>query len=113
MITRISDPLRENVFKKFGLKTVCPTNLAGDAMFTALTIPWEPKHVTFGSSTVTFNTKEVGKGQAGVTLEQFAKNSHEQALGVLGSDDRMRLYGTAKNDILSEGDKIVLARVVD
>lgn len=113
VIARISDPLRENVFKKFGLKTVCPTNLAGEAMFTALTIPWEPKHITFGSSTVAFCAKEIGKGQGGVTLAQFAANSHDQVLGVISHDDRMRLYLNAQNDVLNEGDKVVFSSAVD
>ena len=46
VLARISDPAREKVFKKFGLKTVCPTNLAGDAMFVALTQPFDNKNMT-------------------------------------------------------------------
>ena len=30
VIARISDPYRENIFERFGLQTVCPTNMAGD-----------------------------------------------------------------------------------
>ena len=29
VIARISDPYRENIFERFGLQTVCPTNMAG------------------------------------------------------------------------------------
>lgn len=114
VIARISDPLRENVFKKFGLKTVCPTNLASDAMFTALTIPWESKNITFGSSTVTFHTRKAQKEQEGVTLAEFAKNSREPVLGVVGEDGHMRLYQSENYDfILSPGDKIISSNVVD
>lgn len=113
VIARISDPLRENVFKKFGLKTVCPTNLAGDAMFTALTAPWEPKHVTFGSSTAAFYAKEVGKGQGGLTLAQFSGNSSDQVFGVISHDDCMLLYKDAQSYMLNEGDKVILTSVVD
>ena len=36
VIARISDPYRENIFERFGLQTVCPTNMAGDKLVTAL-----------------------------------------------------------------------------
>ena len=50
VLARISDPAREKVFKKFGLKTVCPTNLAGDAMFVALTQSFDNKNMTLYAS---------------------------------------------------------------
>ena len=61
VVARISDPAREKVFKRFGLKTVCHTKLAGDAMFAALTQPWDSKEVTFGTATAGFYTKEAAR----------------------------------------------------
>ena len=52
VIARISDPYRENIFERFGLQTVCPTNMAGDKLVTALTSPWQSRQVSFGSTTI-------------------------------------------------------------
>ena len=58
-MARISDVQRETVFEKLGLKTVCPTKMAGDAIYTALLEPFEEKRITFGTSTVGFVAREV------------------------------------------------------
>ena len=47
VVARISDPRRETVFEKLGLKTVCPTKMAGNAIYTALLEPLEEKRATF------------------------------------------------------------------
>ncbi|MCI1981843.1 MAG: TrkA family potassium uptake protein [Oscillospiraceae bacterium] len=115
VIARISDPSRENVFKQFGLKTVCPTKLAGDAMFTALTMPWKPENMTFGSATVTFHTRNVSQGYAGVKLEKVTGGSGETVFGVVHSDGRMELAGTpgAKDIVLKDDDRVLFAKVID
>ena len=71
VLARISDPAREKVFKKFGLKTVCPTNLAGDAMFVALTQPFDNKNMTFGVSTVSFTCVPVEEQFVGKDIRNF------------------------------------------
>lgn len=113
VVARISDPLRENIFRRFGLKTVCPTNLAGDAIATALTLPWEPKTVTLGTSTVTLHSKEVNHARAGMKLSDVPKNDGEQIFGVVGTDGRMALYRGNGNTVLSEGDRVILVSVID
>lgn len=114
VVARISDPLRENVFKRFGLKTVCPTKLAGDAISTALTLPWEAKTATLGTSTVTFHTKKVDRAHHGIRLSDVPKREDETIFGVIGADGQMSLYrGNGENTLLSEGDRIVLASVID
>ena len=114
VVARISDPMRENVFKRFGLKTVCPTKLAGDAMSTALTLPWEPKTVTIGTSTVTFHLKEVDRAHDGMKLSNTPKSDEEIIFGVIGADGNMVLCrGNEEKTVLSKGDRIVLASVID
>lgn len=113
VVARISDPRRENIFKRFGLKTVCPTNLAGDAMATALTLPWEPRTMTLGTSTVTFHSKEVDRAHAGMKLSDVPRNNGEQVFGVISADGRMTLCRETENVTLSEGDRVVLTSVID
>ncbi|OCN01656.1 F420-dependent NADP oxidoreductase [Clostridium sp. W14A] len=114
VVARISDPLRENVFKSFGLKTVCPTKLAGDAISTALTLPWESKTVTLGTSTATFHIKEVDYAHDGIRLSEVPKDDGEVIFGVIASDGQMTLCrGGNENPVLEEGDRVVLASVID
>lgn len=114
VVARISDPLRENVFKRFGLKTVCPTKLAGDAMSTALTLPWTPKTVTLGTSTASFHVKEIDRAHDGTRLSEVPKEDEELIFGVIRPDGQMALYrGEGDDRTLSEGDRVVLASVID
>lgn len=113
VIGRISDPLRENVFKSFGLKTICPTKLAGDAIFTALTLPWAPKHVTFGTSTVAFHSRLAGSELDGLSLSEAGVGFAEPVLGVVHADGLMELAGEGKDLILAADDSLVFAKVAD
>ncbi|XOQ43044.1 MAG: RCK N-terminal domain-containing protein [Clostridium sp.] len=114
VVARISDPLREDIFKRFGLNTVCPTNLAGDAMATALTMPWQPQTLTIGTATVSFHTKEVDRAHNGIRLSDVPREDGEIIFGLIGTDGRMTLCkGEETNVILSEGDRVVLASVID
>jgi trk system potassium uptake protein TrkA len=113
VLARISDPLRENIFKRFGLKTVCPTNLAGDAISSALTLPWEPQTVTIGTSTVSFHSKKVDHAHAGIKLSDVPRTEGERIFGVIGTDGQMTLCRGTEKMVLSEGDRVVLTSVID
>lgn len=114
VVARISDPLREKVFKSFGLKTICPTKLAGDAMFTALARPWESRSVTFGTSTVMFHTRPVDRAHEGMDISAAPRDSGETVFGVVHPDGSMTLYSAALGGIpLAEGDRVVFSSVVD
>lgn len=113
VVARISDPARENVFERFGLKTVCPTNLAGDAIFTALTQPLSSKNVSFESATATFHCREVDKAHEGVSVSSVPKDTGETIFGVLHTNGTMELYSADRRIILAKGDKVVFAKVID
>ena len=113
VVARISDPARENVFERFGLKTVCPTNLAGDAIFTALTQPLSSKNVSFESATTTFHCREVDKAHEGVSVSAVPKDTGETIFGVLHKNGTMELYSADRRITLADGDKVVIAKVID
>ena len=113
VVARISDPPRENIFRRFGLKTVCPTNLAADAMSTMLTTPWEPETVTFGTATVSFHIRQVNRAHAGMKLSDVPAKGGETVFGMIGADGRMTLLQNGETAVLSEGDRIVFAIVAD
>lgn len=67
VVARISDPAREQVFKKLGLKSICHTKWAGEAMLNALVRPWDDRHLTIETSTIGFRSYLVEKRDWGDT----------------------------------------------
>ncbi len=113
VVARISDPEREKVFKSFGLKTVCPTKLAGDAIFTALTQPWDSKNVSFETATAAFHTRSVDSAHVGDPVTDVPMDTGEVIFGVLHLDGTMELYSAEHRIILAEGDKVIFAKMID
>lgn len=113
VVARISDPAREKVFKSFGLKTVCPTKLAGDAMFTALTQPWDSKNISFETATAAFHTRAVEKSYVGYSVTAMPADRGEVVFGILHKDGTMELYSADHKVTLAEGDKVVFAKMID
>jgi trk system potassium uptake protein TrkA len=113
VVARISDPAREKVFKSFGLKTVCPTKLAGDAIFTALTQPWDSKNISFETATAAFHTRAVGRSHVGSLVTTMPADKGEVIFGILHQDGTMELYCAEHNLILAEGDKVVFVKMID
>lgn len=113
VVTRITDPFREEVFKKFGLKAVCPTNLAQDSILAALTSPWEPRSLTFGTSTVGFHIRDVNPGPIGIRASDAPKEEEEVLFGVLHENGSMTLAAQNRNLIVNEGDKLIFVKIQD
>lgn len=113
VVARISDPARENVFQSFGLKTVCPTKLAGDAIFTALTQPWDSRNISFGTATAAFHIREVDESHIGLPVTSVPIDKGEAVFGVLHTDGNMDLFTAQRKITLVEGDKVVFAKVID
>ena len=109
MLTRIYDPQRTQVFTSFGLHTVCPTNLAVDAIHAILTDSGEVQQMTFDSSTSLHHRAHA--------LEWVGRRSNEvkDTLGVLfaaAPDGSMDLAGE-KTVNLTAQDRLVFTKVVD
>ena len=113
VVARISDPAREEVFTHFGLKTICPTQLASSAMFAALTQPWEERQLTFGTSTVAYNPREIDRQTAGRPIDSLTPRAGEIILGVVHKNGRMTLYDGKQRLILEEGDRVVYTSISD
>ena len=113
VVARISDPAREKVFKRFGLKTVCHTKLAGDAMFTALTQPWDSKELTIGTATVAFHVKEADRSWYGLSLSQFPVKDGEQLFGLVHADGTMVLNTGRRDQLIGENDRLVFSNIID
>lgn len=113
VIARISDPRREDVFHRFGLKTVCQNNLAVDAIITAMTSPWDAKQVTFGVSTATFTSRPAEHGEVGSSVTMLEKSPGQIVFGVVRQNGDMELFDKEKRLVVEEGDHILFAEVSD
>ena len=113
VVARISDPARENVFKSFGLRSVCHTKMAGDAIFASLTQPWEAKYLTFGTSSMAFHSRRVEPEQVGLDAKHLPCEENEVVLGAVHTNGTVDLCRPGQALPLQEKDQVLFARVVD
>lgn len=113
VIARISDPRRETVFESFGLQTVCPTNMAGEKLVSALTSPWQSRQVTFGTATVSLLVRPVEKRLFGRTTSELEPQPGDGVLGVIKEDGRFQLLELGGELPLAAGDSVVYSRKID
>lgn len=113
VVARISDPARENVFKSFGLRSVCHTKMAGDAIFASLTQPWEAKYLTFGTSSMAFHSRRVEPEHVGMDAKALPCDENEVVLGAVHTNGTVELCRPGRALMLQEKDQVLFARVVD
>lgn len=114
VISRVYDPVREEVFTEFGLDTVCPTNLTVDSIVSSLTGRDVVRHMTFESSTVSFSTVQVRREHNGWKAETVPLQEGEWLFGVLGCDGKITVINRFNsNMIVTDHDQLVLGKIVD
>lgn len=113
VVTRIGDPARESVFTAFGLHTVCPTKMAADAIYLALTSPWEARTATFGTSTVSFRLWQPVHAYVGKALQEAPCHPGESVFGVVRVSGEMELAQHSRHQRMQTGDHVVFAAIVD
>ena len=113
MIARISDPYRENIFERFGLQTVCPTNMAGDKLVTALTTPWQSRQVSFGSTTISLQVVPVERRYFGHSTASLELQPGEGLFGVIKDSGQFLLKCQHEEIHLEPGDSLVCSKKID
>lgn len=113
VIARISDPQRETVFESFGLQTVCPTNMAGDKLVAALTGSQQGGQLTFGTATVSLQTRRVEKRLFGHTTAELEAQPGEGVFGVVKEDGSFLLLEHGGQLPLDAGDSVVYSCKID
>lgn len=113
VVTRISDPDREFIFESFGFKTICPTNLAGSSITTALLAQEEGKQITLGHSTLQFDVVDVTSKMVDMRISELRCSPGEVPFAILNEDGKVFLCALDKDYLLQENEKIVLARRID
>lgn len=115
VLARIYDPARSEVFRQFGLHTICPNNLAVDAIMNMLQDQIRVETVHFDASSVAFDAKEAPKALWGKAVGALCgQNGNRQGLfGLLHPDGNMTLAHVNNKRKIAEGDRLVYVRVID
>lgn len=113
VISRVSDPRREEVFSSFGLSTICPTNLTVASVVASLDN--RRKHteeIYFGSTRISFEQMEIDRRYLGEYAEAIELPKGMALVGVLSQSGKLRLRGDGMKTVIHEGDVLVLARSI-
>ena len=113
VVTRISDPDREFIFESFGFKTICPTNLAGSSITSALLLPGESKQLTIGNSSLQFDVIDVTDKMVDMRVSELRCSPGEIPFAILNEDGKVFICALDKDYLLQKNEKIVLARRID
>lgn len=115
VLARIYDPRRGEVFRQFGIHTVCPTNLSTEAILTMLTNRACLETVYIDCATVHFDQESAPSSLWGRPLGSLcAKNNGDAGLfGLLHADGNLTLaYPSAKLKIQAD-DRLIYVKVAD
>lgn len=113
VVTRITDPAREDVFHHFGLKTICQTNLASSAVFSAITQEIPERQLHFGDCTIGINAREIDPILVGRNLDSVPVKPDQTIMGVLREDGSVFLFDGRQEIVLNPKDKILYAMISD
>lgn len=114
IIARIYDPSREDIFSRFHLNSICPTNLTVASAFSLLTNPKGGQQMTLWGRTFSFSVYPCPEELLGLSCPQLAGQlSPGQSLfGILTAGGATVLNGDGAY-LTSPGDQLILAEQVD
>ncbi len=113
VVARISDPYREHIFERFGLKTVCPTNMAGEKIVDAIVNPLQSAQVNFGSSTVSLYEQRAGKAYVGMTVSQIEEKAGTFVFAIEEQNGVFKFRSELTKEIIVEDDVIIFCKKID
>ncbi|MCI8441614.1 MAG: TrkA family potassium uptake protein [Provencibacterium sp.] len=113
VITRIYDPERKDVFSHFGLKTVCPTDLTVDAVYSMLTDVDDVKNLTFDGSVLGFYTVPAPKMMVGDSIKNLREQEGQALLGVLHANGSITMNSREELRRVIASDRLVYAKLID
>lgn len=108
---RVLDPTREAVFRRFGLRTICPTRFETDVLFNLVTDDSdEIDSVTIGGSSVQFAMEKANKREIGKKPSEIVLRKGEMPFAVKKKTGQFILCND-ENMVIDDGDMIIYAIV--
>lgn len=111
VFARINDPKKNDVFREFGLETVCPTNLTVSMLCTALQ-EGSSSSVNVGDHTILMYEIEVTKDLVGKRISELSFEDDEVLVAVEHIDKTVSRMFLTNYEIL-KGDKFIVAKFAD
>lgn len=109
---RVLDPSREAVFRRFGLRTVCPTRLESDILFKLATQDSdEIDSVTVGGNSVSFTMKKAERRQVGKTADEIVHREGEMLFAVKKKKSGALVLVSDEAFNIDDGDMLVYASI--
>lgn len=109
---RVLDPSREAVFRRFGLRTVCPTRLESDILFKLATQDSdEIDSVTVGGNSVSFTMKKAERRQVGKTADEIVHREGEMLFAVRKKKSGALVLVSDEAFNIDDGDMLVYASI--
>ncbi|MCI5668828.1 MAG: TrkA family potassium uptake protein [Oscillospiraceae bacterium] len=109
VFARISDPDKAEVFKGFGIHTVCPTTLAVEAALAAIEDMSEEARVSIQRNMVSFVTMDMPREFVGKLPQDIQLEENESLFAIIRENGIFLLY-TGQVITLGEKDRLVFAR---
>lgn len=109
---RVLDPSREAVFRRFGLRTVCPTRLESDILFKLATQDSdEIDSVTVGGNSVSFTMKRAERRQVGKAADEIVHREGEMLFAVRKKKSGALILVSDEAFYIDDGDMLVYASI--
>ena len=109
---RVLDPSREAVFRKFGLKTVCPTRLESDILFNLATEESnEIDSISIGGNSVNFVMRKPEKREIGRSVDEIPNLDEKMLFAVKKKNTGELMLCSHDHITIDEGDMLVFALV--
>lgn len=111
VISRVSDPSREEVFSSFGLSIVSPTMLTVDSVVAALDEWDDVATIHLGTSHLTFTRYEVDRRYLGEYIDVIPLPQGYALLGLMRPNGQLRLQ-VGERLRLQDGDYLMIVKVI-
>ena len=109
---RVLDPSREAVFRKFGLKTVCPTRLESDIYFNLATREAdEIDSISIGGNSVNFVMRKAEKREVGRLVDEIPGLENKMLFAVKKKNTGELVLCSNELTSIDDGDMLVFAMI--
>ena len=114
IIARIFDPLREDIFSRFDIQAVCPTNITVSSVYAMLTKRTQTRHLTVGNEVMSVSTISASDEMYGKTVEEVARMMQPESLMAIIDETGATtmvvdlLLGPAHHRTIRPGDKLLI-----
>lgn len=112
ILARVVDHEKANIFEDMEIETICPTELAIEAISTSIKDEHSEKYLTFGSRTVSFTTMDIPKEFIGVSPHEITYENDETLFGIISPEGTLTLVGDYDGVPLFKGQKLIFSKII-